>query len=75
MFRFCNKFFRIWSYSSILLQGITVLLQPKIKSATKNRILIASKDMKTFGHSGYASNRSDRQNTQNQNSKKHNIIN
>ena len=29
MFRFCNKFFRIWSYSSILLQGITVLLHDK----------------------------------------------
>ena len=29
MFRFCNKLFRIWSYSSILLQGITVLLHDK----------------------------------------------
>ena len=29
MFRFCNKFFRIWSYSSILIQGITVPLHDK----------------------------------------------
>ena len=29
MLRLCNKFFRIWSYSSILLQGITVLLHDK----------------------------------------------
>ena len=29
MLRVCNKFFRIWSYSSILLQGISVLLHDK----------------------------------------------
>ena len=47
MLRLCNNFFRIWSYSSILLQGITVPLQPKIESATKNIINIVSKDMKS----------------------------
>ena len=46
MLRVCNNFFRIWSYSSILIQGITIPLQPKIESSTKNIILIASKDMK-----------------------------
>ena len=60
MFRFCNKFFQILSYSAILLQEITVPLQPKIESATKNRILIASKDMKNKHESK---------------SKQHNIIN
>ena len=29
MLRLCNNFFRIWSYSSILLQGITILLHDK----------------------------------------------
>ena len=29
MLHLCNNFFRIWSYSSILLQGITVLLHDK----------------------------------------------
>lgn len=29
MLRLCNNFFRIWSYSSILLQGISIPLQPK----------------------------------------------
>lgn len=46
MLHACNNFFKIWPNSSILLQGITVLLQPKIKSATKNIINIVSKDMK-----------------------------
>ena len=46
MLHACNKYFYIWPNSSILLRGITVPLQPKIKSATKNIILIASKDMK-----------------------------
>ena len=46
MLRLCNNFFQIWPNSSILIQGITVPLQPKIESATKNIILIASKDMK-----------------------------
>ena len=46
MLHACNKNFQIWPNSSILLRGITVPLQPKIKSATKNIILIASKDMK-----------------------------
>ena len=47
MLHTCNKNFQIWPNSSILIQGITVPLQPKIESATKNRILIASKDLKT----------------------------
>ena len=46
MLRVCNNFFQIWPNSSILLQGITVILQPKIESATKNIILIVLKDMK-----------------------------
>ena len=47
MLRICNNFFQIWPNSSILIQGITVILQPKIKSATKNIINIVSKDMKS----------------------------
>ena len=47
MLHACNNFFKIWPNSSILSQGITVILQPKIESATKNIILIASKDMKS----------------------------
>ena len=46
MLHACNKFFQIWPNSSMLLKGIIVPLQPKIESATKNIILIASKDMK-----------------------------
>ena len=46
MLHTCNNFFQIWPNSSLLLKGIIVPLQPKIESATKNIILIASKDMK-----------------------------
>ena len=47
MLHACNKNFQIWPNSSILLRGITVPLQPKIKSATKNIINIVLKDMKS----------------------------